>query len=172
MKASRLAIAAAVLALSVPLFAQHHDDHQRNQRPPSRGPQEFHGTPRAAEDRHYSDKPGHPEAPHVDNGRVWVGHDTGRDDPHYHMDTPWAHGHFGGGFGPRHIWRLGGGGPERFWFNNWYWRVAPWDATYIGDWGWDADSIVIYEDPDHVGWYLAYNQRLGTYVHVEYLGGQ
>ena len=160
---------AAVLALAVPAaFAQHPGGHPPV---PSHGPSEFHGTPHAPEDhRNYSDKEGHPNAPHVDNGKHWVGHDTGRDDPHYHIDHPWEHGRFGGGFGPRHVWHLAGGGPGRFWFNGWYWNVAPYDVGFCDGWLWDSDDIIIYDDPDHIGWYLAYNVRLGVYVHVMYLG--
>lgn len=117
------------------------------------------------------EKTGHPALPHVDaKGDKWVGHNTGPNDPHYHVDKPFAHGHFTAGFGPGHTWVLAGGGRDRFWFNNFYWDVAPYDYSIVADWNWNGDQIVIYEDPDHPGYYLAYNVRLGTYAHVEYLG--
>jgi hypothetical protein len=118
----------------------------------------------------FRDQPNHPEAPHVHADNRWVGHDTGRGDTHYHLDRPWEHGHFRGGIGRGHVWRLGGGRPDRFWFSGFYFGVAPYDYGYCDDWDWNADQIVLYDDPDHVGWYLAYNVRLGTYIHVQYLG--
>lgn len=144
----------------------------RDQRPsenraPEGRPQEGHPQ---EDHRSFRDHPDHPEAPHVHHDDHWVGHDSGRGDEHYHVDRPWEHGRFPGGFGRGHEYRLGGGDRDRFWFNNFYFSVAPYDYDYVNDWNWDGDPIVIYEDPDHPGWYLAYNARTGTYAHVTYLG--
>jgi len=139
-------------------------------RTPAKTPQRK-SPPPGEQRRNYQDQPGHPQAPHVhaENDR-WVGHDTGRNDPHYHLDHPWQHGHFTGAIGPQHIWRLHGGNRERFDIGGFFFQAAPYDYDLCNDWLWDSDDIVIYPDPDHDGWYLAYNTRLGTYVHVLYLG--
>ncbi|MCU1258664.1 MAG: hypothetical protein JWO80_1549 [Bryobacterales bacterium] len=140
--------------------------------PPARAQAPVRDRAPERENHFQAERQGHPDMPHVHaNDDRWLGHDSGRDDSHYHVDHPWAHGRFSGGFGPQHVFVLRGGNRDRFWFDNFYWDVAPYDYNVVSGWNWNGDQIVIYEDPDHPGWYLAYNPRPGTYAHVEYLGG-
>lgn len=144
---------------------------------PAHGPTPTHAAPHPAphpaqgqpEHPTFRDQEGHPEAPHVhaDNDR-WIGHQG--HDPRYHLDHPWEHGHFSGPIGRSHVWRLAGGDPHRFGFGGFFFEVAEPDIVYCNDWLWNSDDIILYDDPDDPGYYLAYNVRLGTYVHVIFLG--
>src|SRR5260370_1453701 len=121
---------AVTLMLSIPGFSQRgggqHNGGERgvgNGHIPARGPAPVRTPPSASPParvagpnrgsappsqenrrRTFRDQPGHPEAPHVhaENDR-WVGHDTGHNDSHYHLDHPWEHWRFAGGIVQRHV---------------------------------------------------------------------
>jgi len=187
-----IGILAAMLAISTPALAQRGGggggDHKKDSPPPPRRTEPEHkdpvvqrvpergpptvATPRRelpGERRDFADRPGHPGRPHVD-GVIWIGHDHGRGDARFRLQHPWAWGHFTR-IGPSYRWHIRGGGPDRFSIGVGYFRVARWEYAYVNDWYWDRDEILFYDDPDADGWYVAYNVRLGTYVHVLYIGG-
>jgi hypothetical protein len=94
-----------------------------------------------------------------------------RSAPSYRVGYGWHGGGFRPDFiGPRHVWRLEGGGGGQFFFRGFYFQIAAYDYPYASGWYWDRDNIIIYDDPDNAGCYLAFNTRLGTTVHVTYIG--
>jgi hypothetical protein len=138
---------------------------------PPRGPEPFRGNPpppSAAPAPNLQN-----ERPHVDRetGR-WVGHDWGPGDARFKLEHPWARGRFKGAMGRGHVYRLSGWDEprHRFSFGSSYFVVADPDLSYVDDWSWSHDQILLYDDPDHPGYYLAYNERTGTYAHVMYDG--
>jgi hypothetical protein len=171
------------LSCAVPAYAQHggggeqpagHGAHGGGGvigggRIPGHGPSPMRGKEgHSGGSRDHRDADGHPNAPHVHADGRWMGHDSGRGDQHYHLQHPWAHGHFTGGFGRQFLLR--GGNRDRFLLDGFYFGIAPWDYDYVGGWLWDRDPIAIYEDPDHPGWYLGFNARLGVFAHLNFLG--
>jgi hypothetical protein len=111
------------------------------------------------------------DTPHVNHDQ-WFGHEP-PNDARFHLDNPFPHGRFAH-FGPTFRYAVTRIDPNlhRFWFpGGFLFEVAAWDWPLCADWCWDCgDDFVVYEDPDHIGWYLLYNIHTGVYVHVQYMG--
>jgi len=125
----------------------------------------------APEGEHTPD--GHVDATQHVNNDHWYGHPAGND-ARFHLDHPYEHGHFSD-VGPGHQFGLTrfDAGHREFWFAGGFgFQVAEWDWALASDWCWTTcgDEFVVYEDPDHPGWYLLYNMDTGAYVHVQYIG--
>ena len=171
------ALTMAVLYAS-PAVAQQRDDQHRQEQARPRA-NEGHIPP--APQRHsQGDRGREPERlpngrvddrPHVDHDH-WYGHD-GRDDTRFRVSRPFERGRFDR-VGPSYrygierydaraheFWIAGRGG----------FQIASWDWRLASDWCWTcADNYVVYDDPDHDGWYLVYNIDTGVYVHAQFIG--
>jgi len=113
------------------------------------------------------------EHPHVNNDH-WYGH-AEVNDRRLHLDHPFEHGHFAH-VGPSYRYSIARVdlNAHRFWLpGGFYFEIAAWDWPEAADWCWTTcpGDFVVYEDPDHPGWYLVYNTQTGVYVHAQYLGG-
>lgn len=109
--------------------------------------------------------------PHVDGNR-WYGHNDA-DDRRFTLQHPYANGRFAK-IGPTFQYSVArfDGASHRFWLNGGFgFEIAAWDWPFAAGWCWTCpDDIVVYDDPDHPGWYLIYNTETGVYVHAQYVG--
>ncbi|HEX5855345.1 MAG TPA: hypothetical protein VFZ57_06960 [Thermoanaerobaculia bacterium] len=175
MKARLALLVAAVSLAAVPALAQRGEERGTN--PPRANQGHVPPAPsartnqRAAPETERHDATRSNSTPHVNNDR-WYGHES-PDDPRLHLDHPFAHGRFeyaGASYrysvtridrGLHRVWLAGGS----------FFDVAVWDWPMCVDWCWDCgNDFVVYEDTDHVGWYLLYNIHTGVYVHATYTG--
>jgi hypothetical protein len=168
---------------TVPLWAQ------RDQHPAQRGPQPQQQWRPRANQGHPPPPPqarrgpgGQPQPERFDGGRVnavphvnhdqWYGHDR-PDDPRFRQAQPYAHGRFTR-IGPSYRYGVSRFDRDnhRFWLGGAAFLIAPFDWPLALDWCWDCggDDFVVYDDPDHPGWYLLYNLHTGAYIHVQYGG--
>lgn len=131
--------------------------------PPQRDP---HAPPEVEQFGSRSDS-----VPHVANDH-WYGHDR-PDDKRYHIDHPFEHGHFDH-FGPDYRYDILREDFEhrRIWFvDGSLFEVSSWDWPICQNWCWSCgNDFIVYDDPDHPGWYLLYNIHTGQYVHALFMG--
>lgn len=110
--------------------------------------------------------------PHVNHDR-WYGHDR-PGDPRFRQSRAFEHGRFGY-VGPSYRYGVSRFDRvnRRFWLGGASFVVAPWDWALTSGWCWDCggENFVVYDDPDHPGWYLLYNLVTGAYIHAQYFGG-
>jgi hypothetical protein len=179
-------ILAAIPCMALGVRAQHPNEAPHGQG--EHGPEMHGGNPPRANGGHIPPPPtARPsgtkiEEEHRENGRVnssqhvandhWYGHDA-PSDKRYKLDHPFEHGHFER-FGANYRYQVTriDRDHHRFWLPGGFsFEVASWDWFICADWCWDCgDDFVVYEDPDHAGWYLVYNVHTGAYVHATYLG--
>jgi hypothetical protein len=182
MKNRAALLTALVFMIGTPAFAQRPVEH-----PPEARPQREPNAPRANQGKIPAPPPKRaprtaPEPERRDGGRVnntphvsndhWYGHDK-PNDKRYHLAHPFEHGRFDR-IGPSNRFRVERFdiATHRFWFpGGFYFEIAPWDWAVASDWCWDCgDDYVVYDDPDHDGWYLVYNVHTGLYIHAQYMG--
>ncbi|MGA8286150.1 MAG: hypothetical protein WB796_15455 [Candidatus Sulfotelmatobacter sp.] len=81
-----IGLLAVCCLFSLLALAQRHDVGGGVRNIPAHGPAPAaHPAPAAP---HFNDKAGHPDAPHVHSNGKWIGHGTGPNDAHYHLDHP------------------------------------------------------------------------------------
>jgi hypothetical protein len=173
MKKALTFAAAFALAVAMTAFAQ-----QRGGEPPHHTANGGHPPPPPT--HHEAKAP--PEGEKMPDGRIdnrqhvsndhWYGHPA-VNDSRFKISHPYEHGRFEN-VGPSFTFNVlrVDTGHHRFWFPGGFgFEVASWDWTLCSDWCWNCgDNFVVYDDPDHPGWYLLYNMDTGTYVHVQYVG--